>query len=62
MSLPERIARIEEACCSSYGALGFAMRGVTSWDQEWLAEKRGQQELNFQETCRLMEIETQVFG
>lgn len=62
MSAAERVARIEKACAAAYGNLGFAMRGVTSWDQEWLAERRLRQELTFQETCRLMEIETQVFG
>jgi hypothetical protein len=55
----ERIARIEAACASD---LGYAMRGVTSWQQEWLVDWRGRDELTPTEMRRLLEIEIQVFG
>lgn len=59
LSVTERIARIEEECAST---LGFAMRGVSSWDREWLASRRSCQDLPYYELVRLVEIEVQVFG
>lgn len=54
-----RIARIEAACASD---LGYAMRGVASWQQEWLIDWRERDELTPTEMHRLLEIEIQVFG
>jgi hypothetical protein len=59
VSIPARIAKIEEACASN---LGFAMRGVSSWDREWLIRHRADTELAFNDRARLAEIEVQVFG
>lgn len=58
-TIPQRIARIEEECATP---LGFAQRGVASWDQHWLQERRGALTLTNGEWAKLMEIETQVFG
>ena len=59
LPVSKRIASIEAACATP---LGFAMRGVASWEQDWLAERRDLVELPFLEEVRLQEIEEQVFG
>lgn len=59
MTHQERIAKIEEECASP---LGFAQRGVTSWDRDNLIYWRGKPELSYSEFVRLTEIENQVFG
>lgn len=59
LSPAARLARIHEECCSP---LGYAQRGVSSWDQLWLEDLRGRAELTWREEVRLREIENQVFG
>jgi hypothetical protein len=59
LSPAQRIARIAEECASP---LGYAQRGVSSWDQLWLEDIRGRHELEWREEVRLREIEHQVFG
>lgn len=59
MKVGARIARIRAACASP---LGYAMRGVTSWDQQKLDDWEGQPELHPADYARLLEIEAQVFG
>lgn len=59
LTLAQRLTRIAEECCSP---LGYAQRGVSSWDQLWLEELRGRHTLDWREETRLREIERQVFG
>lgn len=61
-TLVERLARIHEECLTP---LGYAIRGVTSWEQEKLIEwmKLGPREvLSLDDELSLMAIERQVFG
>lgn len=59
LTAAERVERIMTECATP---LGFAMRGVSSWDYEYLIEWRGKAELSYNDLVRLMEIENQVFG
>lgn len=59
MTHHELIAKIEEECASN---LGYAMRGVSSWDQEYMRFWKTKPSLSRDEMARLCEIETQVFG
>lgn len=55
-----RVDRIVEECASP---LGFAQRGVSSWDQDWLnAVREREGALDIVDEYRLLEIELQVFG
>lgn len=42
--------------------LGYAMRGVSSWDQDRLIDWRERTYLSPEDMARLAEIENQVFG
>lgn len=54
----ERIARIEKEVMG-----GWARRGVTSWEQDWLIDWRNRTEpLGIVESEKLAAIERRVFG
>lgn len=58
-SVSERVQRIMAECVSD---LGYAMRGVSSWDQDRLIDWRERTYLSPEDMARLAEIENQVFG
>lgn len=62
LSIPERIALIFREVGAAHGKLGFAHRGVASWDQDKLHDWQDLEELSIEDYEKLNEIEMQVFG
>ncbi len=63
MTTAERIAAIRNACAGQHGTLGYARRGVASWEIDYLEDWAGRPDaLSLAELQRLAEIEVQVFG
>lgn len=63
MTTAERIVAIQNACSGTHGPLGYARRGVASWEIDNLLDWAGRPDaLSRPELEKLAEIEVQVFG